>query len=116
MGLGLGLAGGLAAAAASRPAAPKPMYTPKQEPSYAYNPPPPKPAPPQSLPPDATTQAQYKGIAVQYDESGNNPYVVEPDSGAEGGFRYTPLKQSDITNVAGRFVYGQEAPTFFQAF
>jgi len=73
-------------------------------------------APQKALPPDATTQAQYKGIAVQYDESGNNPYVVEPDSGAEGGFRYTPLKQGDITNVAGRFVYGQEAPTYFQAF
>ena len=50
MGLGLGLAGGLAAAA-SRPAAPEPMYTPRQEPSYAYNPPPPEPPPPPPPPP-----------------------------------------------------------------
>lgn len=50
MGLGLGLAGGLAAAA-SRPAAPEPMYTPQQEPSYAYNPPPPEPPPPPPAPP-----------------------------------------------------------------
>ena len=48
--MGLGLAGGLAAAA-SRPAEPEPMYTPKQEPSYAYNPPPPEPAPPPPPPP-----------------------------------------------------------------
>ena len=58
MGLGLGLAGGLAAAAASRPAAPEPMYTPRQEPSYAYNPPPPEPPPPPPPPPAPPPQPQ----------------------------------------------------------
>lgn len=58
MGLGLGLAGGLAAAAASRPAEPAPMYTPKQEPSYAYNPPPPAPPPPPPAPPPPPPEPQ----------------------------------------------------------
>ncbi len=78
MGLGLGLAGGLAAAA-SRPAAPEPMFTPRQEPSYAYNPPPPEPPPPPPAPPPQEFEFMQNGFNVD-----DTPAYIQVPKGAAG--------------------------------
>jgi len=81
LGLGLGLAGGLAAAAA-RPAAPEPMFTPRQEPSYAYNPPPPEPPPPPPPPPAPPPQEfEYMQNGFNVDDT---PAYIQVPKGAAG--------------------------------